>query len=123
MKRKYFLNLLLFFVVGLALSKSSSAQTVSPKESVQLRADSVDYSDENFSGTFQIIHHTKQREIITVDWYPLIEEKRSDNLVVMWKISPLTTLRIFPRNVINPPASYRVPQHEIVIIEEEGAVK
>lgn len=116
---------ILIIVCAILVSFSASincvkAQTVSPKEVVQMRADSVDYSDANFSGTFQIIHHTKMREIITVDWYPLIEARRSDNLVVMWKISDLTTLRIFPRNVINPPVSYRVPDHEIIEIYEGG---
>ncbi len=89
------------------------ATTITPVQ------DSLAYfSPENFLGTFQTMHHTKEREIFTHELYFEIESRRKDDEVVIWKRSNLTSFRIFPRNMIMPPMNYRVPDLEIVHIDE-----
>jgi len=74
------------------------------------------FSDDNFVGTFQYIHHTKKREVFTKEIYYEIEAKRHATEVVLWEVSALTTIRIFPTNLIMPPSNYRVNTNEIIEI-------
>jgi len=113
------LALLLLICIGY----SSQAQTNVTKNVNAQKGDTLVYNDANMLGTFQIIHHTKQREILTVSWYAEIEARRHETEVVMWDISPLTTIRIFPRSLVKAPMNYRVPQHEIILIEENDDKK
>lgn len=100
----------------LVLGSISSAQIVENgnlMEDNTIPKDSAYYSESNFVGTFQIIHKTKQLEIFTYDIYYEIEARRSETEVVLWNVSPHTTFRIFPRNLIYPPLNYRIQETEI----------
>lgn len=109
--------IILFSVIF--FSTESKAQIQIETTVVYPEIDSVAYySPENFLGTFQIIHQTKEREIFTHDIYKEIESRRSDGDVVLWFKSDLTLIRIFPRNMIMPPMNYRVAEREIVHVDE-----
>lgn len=90
----------------------NNSLTVAPIDSISY------FSHENFLGTFQIIHHTKDREIFSHDIFLRVEARRSETEVVLWKISDLTTIRIFPRNLIMPPMNYRIQEQEIIETEK-----
>lgn len=114
-------KLVLITIFTLILTEGKSQNGVSPEvdTDVYLINDSTTYfSDANFLGTFQIIHRSKEREVFTKDIYYKIEEHRSNSDVVMWNFSPMTTIRIFPRNLIYPPTNYRITIYETVEIIE-----
>lgn len=111
--------IVLFSVVF--FSSESKAQIQIESTALTPTIDSVAYySPENFLGTFQTMHHTKEREIFTHDLYFEIESRRKDDELVIWKISRFTSFRIFPRNMIMPPMNYRVQDLEIVHIDESA---
>lgn len=76
--------------------------------------DAAYYSDSNFVGTFQIIHRSKDFELLTYEIYYLIEARRADYDVVMWDISDNTTIRIFPKSLVYPPTNFRIQETEIL---------
>lgn len=116
--------LVIIFVLVLSSGIKSEAQVSLNQDPTYSRiyaiTDSTFYfSDSNFLGTFQIIHRTKEREIFTHSIYTEIENRRSNKEVVLWDMTPLTTIRIFPRELIYPPMNFRVSLNEIVEIIEE----
>lgn len=111
MKKIFLLIVLFISFVGISFSQAKEPAFIS-----LTKADSNYFSEANFLGTFQVIHHTKQREIFSISIYTEIESKRKIDEVVLWEISPLTTIRIFPQNLIYPPVSYRIKETQIVDI-------
>ncbi len=108
------LSILFYFLIG--LSTFSSGQITQQEVLIEdntIPKDSAYYSEANFAGTFQTIHRSKEIEIFTFNLYYEIEARRSETEVVLWNISPLTTIRIFPRNLIYPPMNYRIEETEI----------
>jgi hypothetical protein len=110
---KSFLIVLFVIAGNLTLSAQiTEHESLSPEKYI-IKDTTQYFSEANFYGTFQVIHHSKNHEIFTKASYYEIEARRDDSEVVLWDISPLTTIRIFPRNLIFPPTNYRVNEHEI----------
>ena len=107
-------KILLLLIVLISINDAAFSQAKETTFVSLTKADSNYYSQANFFGTFQIIHHSKQSEIFSITMYTEIENKRKIDEVVLWEISPLTTIRIFPQNLIYPPLSYRIKETEIV---------
>ena len=71
----------------------------------------------DYDGTFQVIFKQKVQEIFPINLGEIVESKRHDTDLVLFEYSEFTTLRIFPKSMINDPNWQ--PVGEIFIYETE----
>lgn len=113
--KKYLVLFITFFVT--AITTSNLNAQVQPVNKPNMSGHTQEwFDDSNFMGTFQYIHHTKEREVFSKEIYYEIEARRHATDVILWEISALTTIRIFPNSLILPPTNYRVNTNEIIEI-------
>ena len=93
---------LLLNLCFLFLSFTGSAQLNTPSQKT--------LTEQDMAGTYEIIPKNKIEEVFTTEIFQEIEKRRDDTKEVMYDVSPLTTIKILPRSVINSPSFVKPKQ-------------
>lgn len=110
MKKEILLFLFLFNGLFLVKTEAQQAQSATQEEIIKVV--------EDFDGTFQIMYKTRNEEVFPINFREIVEQNRHQTDLVMLEYSEFTTVRIFPKEVVNDPNF--VPITEIFIYMVEG---
>lgn len=107
-----------FFSVVMFISQTCFAQnsTIVDKQvgntSSTVLPNDTSINEAYMEGTYEIISQSKVIELFTTETLKEIEKRRDDTKEILYELSQFTTIKIYPRSVINAPGFVRKKQDE-----------